>query len=151
MKKSILSLLIVFPIFLIHLSCAEDSIEYRNDIYKAIINNSNIEDMGLIKGAYTAIDTFITKNIDAINIDSYNLFETLYGINKDSIAVDSVFFINNILISFEISTSGGDLIDSYTYNVVADTLILNCKVNLWQGSAPPLLLSPYIITFRNAK
>jgi hypothetical protein len=132
-------------------SCTDENAKYRNDIYKAIINNHNIVDMGLINGALTALDTLITKNIDAINIESYDLFKSLYGNYQDSIAVDSVLFIDNILICFGITTVGGDILDSYTYNLFNDTLNLICKVKLWDGSVVPRLAKAYIITFKNIR
>lgn len=87
-------------------------------------------------------------------INNFSNFERKYGVYKDSVGIDSSYFINNRILRFNIITEAGE-IESYSYERIADSIVLNCKVLKQQekenGYLVPHTLTTFVITFGNGK
>jgi hypothetical protein len=166
MKFCSVSILAISMLSIVLTSCEKKMLSgmdnnYRNDIYKTVVSTAGLTDLGILKLDITKSNVALIPkawndpNLYTIKkIDNYHAFGTEYGDYKDTVGIDSGFFAGNDIICFSIIEPSAE-IQSYTYQVSSDTLILNCRVRIDQerenGYLVPKTLFPYVITFGNTK
>jgi len=160
MQNNKIYVLISICLFLIGSCVTKPEDNYRNKFYKTIYNSKEITDLGKINqdSIWENIPIFNLKwndsSVNIIKIENYKELDSAYSHYKNSLRIDSSFFNDSRIISFGIITENGE-IESYSYAINKDTIVLNCRVRKYpekeNGFTLPISLSSCVISLGNKK